>query len=369
MKTLLFSLTTALLFFAQNDALACSCFGSDGFLDTIENTIVRDIQMGREPSSPTVVIGTVVSHLNNSMILDIEGLLSGTESRKKVTVWGDNGMLCRPYVTTFPVGTRWIMNLNPVKQESRGNEKPDDYVINICGTYWLSVEVGASGNGVMNAIGRISDMSKQTMTTSDLKKAILQSIENGTKEGETKIARIKSFGVTCSLTEFQGLKIHEQNHLIQSDGQWGFTQNTKSIRPTEFGSSMVLEISSTVFRSGQGLTSKGKEDLEVVPDDIQALQKDKFQAQAIIRQSVGEKSKRSLFYSVKLWQGSNSEELALGKNPSFGTSTYGSITLDEIASADSRPLTFSKTVGLFVEFLGKPREVKVDLICQQINGK
>jgi len=51
-----------------------------------------------------------------------------------IRVWGDDGALCRPYVSAFPRGTRWIFALKRLREPAA-----QDYAISICGDFWLEV--------------------------------------------------------------------------------------------------------------------------------------------------------------------------------------------------------------------------------------
>jgi hypothetical protein len=39
-------------------------------------------------------------------------VLKGAEKRQTIAVRGDTGALCRPYVSLFPPGTRWVLALS-----------------------------------------------------------------------------------------------------------------------------------------------------------------------------------------------------------------------------------------------------------------
>ena len=59
-------------------------------------------------------------------------------------MWGDNGALCRPYVTSFPVGSEWVFALDGP------GSKPgmtSDHTISACGSYWLAVRDGSLVRG------------------------------------------------------------------------------------------------------------------------------------------------------------------------------------------------------------------------------
>jgi len=61
-------------------------------------------------------------------------VLKGGDDRREIRVWGDSGALCRPYVTAFPRGSRWIFALKRL-----GEPTARDYAISVCGEYWLEI--------------------------------------------------------------------------------------------------------------------------------------------------------------------------------------------------------------------------------------
>ena len=115
------------------------------------------------PEGDLVVIGDVRSHHGNSLQLDIVEVLQGQEKRRAITVWGDNGMQCRPYVSMFPEGTRWAFSLfllpdEEAQRDLKNLREPPTfleaeapfYVLSGCGTYWLEVR-GESAYGRIKA--------------------------------------------------------------------------------------------------------------------------------------------------------------------------------------------------------------------------
>ena len=59
----------------------------------------------------------------------------GKVIKSAITIWGDDGMQCRPYVSAFAIGKEYIMALNST---SEGSAKSTNYCISICGEYWLA---------------------------------------------------------------------------------------------------------------------------------------------------------------------------------------------------------------------------------------
>jgi hypothetical protein len=83
------------------------------------------------------------------MEVEVIETLAGETSKKVVSVSGDPGNQCRPYVSRFPVGTEWILALGPAAKSAAAVESfilpgPDkgDYAISSCGSYWLEVKDG-----------------------------------------------------------------------------------------------------------------------------------------------------------------------------------------------------------------------------------
>lgn len=147
------SFTTALLSTTFTPrAIACSCFLDKPFAE-----VAREADL--------VVLGRVVNHgypgvYTNDMNLQVLEVLSGSEERSVIRIWGDNGMQCRPYTSRFEDGMIYVMALNETvymdglifeeDQVARALEQPPDYEISVCGAYWLEVQ----GN---TAIGDVFD--------------------------------------------------------------------------------------------------------------------------------------------------------------------------------------------------------------------
>ncbi|MFH1145174.1 MAG: hypothetical protein V1774_11575 [Candidatus Eisenbacteria bacterium] len=80
------------------------------------------------------------------LAMDVEVLETwrGTPPESPLRIWGDDGMLCRPAITEFPVGTAWLLALNGPGSKPGMSPGPS---ISMCGTFWLRIEDGqACGN-------------------------------------------------------------------------------------------------------------------------------------------------------------------------------------------------------------------------------
>jgi len=113
-------------------ALACSCGWNGPFL------VVA-------PRSRMVVRGKVQGYHGKgragplAMDLEILEVACGETPTSSLRVWGGDGLLCRPEVRRFPVGSEWFFALDG--PGSKPGMTPD-CALSICGTFWLSVSHG-----------------------------------------------------------------------------------------------------------------------------------------------------------------------------------------------------------------------------------
>lgn len=74
-----------------------------------------------------------------SMTVEIIKKYKGTESRKRIRIWGDDGAQCRPYITEFEVGKYYLIAPTLIKENSELGKK-DDYDFFFCWTDYLIVD-------------------------------------------------------------------------------------------------------------------------------------------------------------------------------------------------------------------------------------
>lgn len=101
--------------------------------------------------------------------MDVEVIetYKGVESRKTITVWGDPGHLCRPYLSSFKEGQYYVIAFYPgYPNNGHENEKATDYSISNCGSFWLTADI--KKNIVLGDIDS-KDRKSQTMILSKLK--------------------------------------------------------------------------------------------------------------------------------------------------------------------------------------------------------
>ena len=74
-----------------------------------------------------------------SMTVEIIEKYIGSEKRKKIKIWGDNGALCRPYIANFEIGKYYLIAPSLLTETDENGEK-NDYDFFSCFTDYLSVD-------------------------------------------------------------------------------------------------------------------------------------------------------------------------------------------------------------------------------------
>jgi hypothetical protein len=114
-------------------AQACSCAGTEPFVQAAQRSSVvvrvKVLNYQWHKADPKHKQHPV------AMTVEVQESYKGTVKSKRLTLWGDNGMQCRPYVMTFPIGTEWVMALGPDYWTKKG-----ELAIFGCGEYWLPVQ-------------------------------------------------------------------------------------------------------------------------------------------------------------------------------------------------------------------------------------
>jgi len=74
-----------------------------------------------------------------SMHVEIIKKYKGSEERKTIKIWGDDGKECRPYIATFKIGDYYLIAPSLLGEKSLKNESPTDYDFFSCSTDYLKV--------------------------------------------------------------------------------------------------------------------------------------------------------------------------------------------------------------------------------------
>lgn len=108
---------------------ACSC-GWDGGL--VKNAQRSHLTIHGKVNRLLKFVEVYEDTVTRSIEVEIISKLKGEEKRKFITVWGDRGADCRPYLSGIKVGSEWIFSLHKIKN--------DEYAISICGEYITPVK-------------------------------------------------------------------------------------------------------------------------------------------------------------------------------------------------------------------------------------
>lgn len=125
-----------LIFVGIGASWACSCFpAAEEFCATIQ----------ADNSINLVVEAVKTADVYYGMEVEITEVLMGEESRSTITVWGDNGALCRVYTEDIEIGetiylalheTDFAGNLIPNFNYPLDLEQTGDYILSVCGKYY-----------------------------------------------------------------------------------------------------------------------------------------------------------------------------------------------------------------------------------------
>jgi len=90
-----------------------------------------------------------------SITVEIIKKYKGSENRKRIKIWGDNGVLCRPYINDLKIGKYYLIAPNLINESSElGNA--GDYDFFVCSVDYLRVNFNKK-----LAIGKYSKWKKK----------------------------------------------------------------------------------------------------------------------------------------------------------------------------------------------------------------
>lgn len=137
--------------------LACSCFGPQTFCETL-NPPFPDPEWWVPDA---VVLGVKLADFAHGMDVKILQSFTGTLlPDDTIRVWGDCGLLCRHYPGTWAIGDTVVWGF--MTTDLAGNslcgtsyEQPTDYMISICGVYYLDYANGVVSGPIAPGIGSL----------------------------------------------------------------------------------------------------------------------------------------------------------------------------------------------------------------------
>jgi hypothetical protein len=131
--------------FLSESAFACTCINPPTYCETMQSE-----------TSDLLIVGYKITDIYHGMSIKIVQVLEGTETRDTITVWGDNGMLCRHSSASFSLYDTIVFALHNC--DLYGNwaggsyEQTDHYQISNCGVYYLDYfngqVIGSIANGI-----------------------------------------------------------------------------------------------------------------------------------------------------------------------------------------------------------------------------
>ena len=122
-------ITISLIVVNLNSINACSCGWNGGLVKNAQESPLTVHGKVNKLITFTEVYGDTVT---TSIEVEILAKLKGEELRKHITVWGDRGADCRPYLSGIQIGSEWIFSLHKINNE--------EYAVSICGEYITPVK-------------------------------------------------------------------------------------------------------------------------------------------------------------------------------------------------------------------------------------
>lgn len=163
-------LVISFLFLTSLKVSACSCFSSwnDSFSRTAKNSEL--VALIKVLSFDEYLESEIMGHegkMPYSMTVEIIEKYKGKEQRKKIKILGDDGIMCRPYLSDFKINGYYLAAPIPLE-----NEPNTEYEFFVCRTDYLRVDISKN-----KAYGKYSLIRRQLSLSSFKNK-----LENGDKD-------------------------------------------------------------------------------------------------------------------------------------------------------------------------------------------
>lgn len=144
-----------LLLILSSGVMACDCGYNGPFIAMAKQS--KLVVLVKVKDYPVV---SEISKTPMAMNLEVIEIFKGREKRKNIIVWGDNGHLCRPFVSQFKKDSTYVMALNKGSEKwGQEKESKNDYSISNCGVFWLNVDLFQQ-----KIIGDINSTDRKTQT-------------------------------------------------------------------------------------------------------------------------------------------------------------------------------------------------------------
>ncbi|MFL1013648.1 hypothetical protein [Flavisericum labens] len=135
-----FAILFILLISIKSYACSCECTGDCSFSNISKGSeLVALIKVIEYSDFIEEQIDGYDGKMPLSMTVEIIEKYIGSEKRKKIKIWGDNGALCRPYIANFEIGKYYLIAPSLLTETDENGEK-NDYDFFSCFTDYLSVD-------------------------------------------------------------------------------------------------------------------------------------------------------------------------------------------------------------------------------------
>jgi len=135
-----FVLLFTLLISIKSFACSCECIGDCSFSNISKGSeFVALVKVIEYSNFINEQIDGYDGKMPLSMTVEIIKKYIGSEKRKKIKIWGDNGALCRPYIANFEIGKYYLIAPSKLT-ETTENGKKNDYDFFSCFIDYLSVD-------------------------------------------------------------------------------------------------------------------------------------------------------------------------------------------------------------------------------------
>ena len=142
MKHLILIIT--LLLFSTMSTFACDCECLDDCSFSIVSKNSEFVALVKVISYDDYLEDKIMGHeekMPYSMTVEIIKKYKGSETRKTIKIWGDDGKECRPYIANFKIGDYYLIAPNLLGDNKLINEGSTDYDFFSCSSDYLKVDM------------------------------------------------------------------------------------------------------------------------------------------------------------------------------------------------------------------------------------
>ena len=134
-------LLTTIGILVWTSGLTCSCNYAGNFIKATSRTDIVAIIRIKDYDDYFKLDGAAPQTINQPLSVTVEviSVLRGQEARKEFKIFGDDGVLCRPYIGVFKKDKYYVVGLYRCGTADREGikETPNDYQVSVCGEYWI----------------------------------------------------------------------------------------------------------------------------------------------------------------------------------------------------------------------------------------